>query len=112
MIVFQVGSAVHNVSRGVVVVIHREDGVVAIHVDAIGGSSLHRDGWSDVPFHTHFYAKASLVDVGHDKVDELTGVGIFACRGVEEHILAVKAAVPDEVLISIVVTRQAELEDR
>ena len=77
---------------------------------AIGSSGLHRDGRGDVPLRAHLDTEALLVDVGHDEVDELAGVGVGAGRGVEEHVLAIEAAVPDEVLVGVVVTRQAELE--
>ena len=112
MVVFQVGRVLLDVGDVVVVVIHREQGVVGVDVDAIGGSGLHRDGRGDLPFGTQLHTEAALVDARHDEVDVLAGVGVFAGGGVLEDVLAIEATVPDEVLIGVVVTRQAELEHR
>ena len=110
MIVFQVSNAIFNVSHSVVVVVNREDRVVAIRMDAVGGSGLQSDGRGDIPFRTKFHAKALLVDVGHDEIDKLAGVGVGAGGGVLEHIFAIETAVPNEVLVSVIITCQAQLE--
>ena len=110
MVAFQVSDAVLNISHGVVVVVNREDGIVVVHMDAIGGNGLQGDRRRNVPLRAHLHAKASLVDVGHDEIDELTLVGIGAGRGVQIYILAIETAIPNEVLISVIISSEAELE--
>ena len=110
MVVFQVSHAVLDVSRGIIVVIDRENRVVVIRMDAVGSRRLQGDGRGDVPLRAHFHANALLVDVGHDEIDELAGVGVGTGGGVLEHVFAIETAVPNEVSVSVVVTRQAELE--
>ena len=111
MIAFQVGDAVLDIGRSVVVVVNREERIVVINMDAIGGGGLQGDGRGDVVLRTHLQAKAPLVDARHDEVDELAGVGILAISAaVQIHVFAIEAAVPDEVLVGRVISRQAELE--
>ena len=74
MVVFQVSNAVFNVCHCIVVIVNREDWVVTIRMDAVGGSSLQSNSRGDIPFRTKFHTKALLVDVGHDEIDKLAGV--------------------------------------
>ena len=97
MVVFQVSHAVLDVSRGIIVVIDRENRVVVIRMDAVGCRRLQGDGRGDVPLCSHFHANALLVDVGHDEVDKLAGVGVGTGGGVLEHVFAIKTAVPDKI---------------
>ena len=99
-----------DVGDVIVVVIHREQRVVGIDMDAVGGSGLQGDRWRDVIFCSHLQTDATLFGARHDEVDELTGVGVGTGGRVLIDVLAIEATVPDDVVIGVVITRQTELE--